>query len=392
MQARLDAIWEQSRDAIAARVQAIEDAAMALLEGDLDSHSRALARGEAHKIAGVAGTFGFPQATERAREAEALLHADHELTSADIMRLSTLAVGLRHDLIGVARKPASSARAMPAVPERSAIRVGMIDDDPAMLELVGALLSEEGIRVDGTSDPEQLWKMLETAPPDVLMLDVDMPDISGIELCRSIRANPRWDSLPIVFLTARTGASVELFGAGADNYLIKPVAGTELLAVIGRVAHRRHTSTTTASIPPENGSVAVAPRAPDIDVVIVDDDNILTDLLSHSLGARGYSTRIISDGASALAMLTGATPALHARVILLDVGLPEHDGITVLRALARDGITRRARVIMLTARSLESEVMQALDLGAYDHVGKPFSVAVLMHRIGRALAGSVVTG
>ena len=392
MQARLDTIWEQSREAIAARVQAIENAAMDLLEGNLDSASRAHARGEAHKLAGVAGTFGFAQATESAREAEGLLNADHALTSADVMRLSTLAVALRHDLVDVARRPAAAARPVPAVPERSAIRVGMIDDDPAMLALVGALLSEEGIRVDGTSDPEQLWKMLETAPPDVLMLDVDMPDISGIELCRSIRANPRWDSLPIVFLTARTGASVELFGAGADNYLIKPVAGTELLAVIERAAHRRRASTTTTTtLPPKSGGAAVAPRAPDIDVVIVDDDDVLTDLLSHSLGARGYTTRIIPDGSSALATLTGAAPVLHARVILLDVGLPEHDGITVLRALARDGITRRSRVIMLTARSLESEVMQALDLGAYDHVGKPFSVAVLMHRIGRALGGSVAT-
>ncbi len=389
MQARLDAIWEQSRDAIAARVHAIEDAAMALLEGDLDSTTRAHARGEAHKLAGVAGTFGFAQATERAREAEELFREDHELSSADVMRLSAIAVALRHDLIDADRRPATLSPPTPEAPERSAIRVGMIDDDPAMLALVGALLGAEGIRVDGTSHPDQLWKMLETAPPDVLMLDVDMPEISGIELCRSIRANARWDSLPIVFLTARTDASVELFGAGADNYLTKPVAGPELLAVIERAARRRRAA--TAPPPPVNESAAAPSRSPDVDVVIVDDDSVLTDLLSHSLGARGYSTRIIPDGSSALATLTGEAPQLHARVIILDVGLPEHDGITVLRALARDGITRRTRVIMLTARSLESEVMQALDLGAYDHVGKPFSVAVLMHRIGRALAGSVAT-
>ena len=120
-------------------------------------------------------------------------------------------------------------------------------------------------------------------------------------------------------------------------------------------------------------------------VVIVDDDQVLVELLCHAVGARGYSARSIGDGTTALESLSGPDPKLKARVIVLDVGLPEHDGLTVLRALSRDGITKSSRVIMLTARSLESEVLQALDLGAFDHVSKPFSVPVLMHRIRRAL-------
>ena len=386
MQARLDAIWEQSRPAIGARVEAIENAALALLEGTLDDEVRKHAKGEAHKLAGVAGTFGFAASTEHAREAEELLDGIESLSSAQVMRLSTLAVALRRELIDVGRSTRSAA-AEPTAPV-SEIRVGMIDDDPGMLALVEALVADAGIRVDGMSEPERLWRMLETSPPNVLILDVDMPQISGLELCRSIRANSRWDSLPIVFLTARTGASVELFGAGADNYLTKPVDGAELIAVIQRAARRqRSVSSAPADTGVEQGRIESA-RSPDVDVVIVDDDEILTGLLRHSLEARGYSVRSLADGSAALSELTGATPKVHARVIILDVGLPEHDGLTVLRALARDGITQHTRVIMLTARSLESEVVQALDLGAHDHVGKPFSVAVLMHRIVRALDGT----
>lgn len=385
MQARLDAIWEQSRPAIGARVDAIENAAVALLEGTLDEASRHHARNEAHKLAGVAGTFGFAVSTEHAREAEGLLEGAGALSSAEIMRLSTLAVTLRRELIDVGRRPHQPplGRIAPA----DGIRVGMIDDDPNMLALVDALVTDTGLRVEGMSEPEQLWRMLETNPPDVLILDVDMPVISGIDLCKSIRANPRWDAVPIIFLTARTGASVELFGAGADNYLTKPVDGPELIAVIRRAARRQRAAMAVAPGASPSGDVASV-RAPDVDVVIVEDDTVLTELLHHSLVARGYTVRIITDGSTALDQLTGATPKLHARVIILDVGLPEHDGLTVLRAMARDGVTRRTRVIMLTARSLEGEVMQALDLGAHDHVGKPFSVAVLMHRIVRALGGS----
>ena len=69
----------------------------------------------------------------------------------------------------------------------------------------------------------------------------------------------------------------------------------------------------------------------------------------------------------------------------MDVGLPSVDGLSVFRALARNGVAQRTRVIMLTARSAEAEVLTALKLGAFDHVAKPFSLSVLMQRVQRAL-------
>jgi DNA-binding response OmpR family regulator len=67
------------------------------------------------------------------------------------------------------------------------------------------------------------------------------------------------------------------------------------------------------------------------------------------------------------------------------VGLPGLDGLSVLRKLAEAGVLRSTRVIMLTLRSSDAEVLEALELGAFDHVAKPFSVPVLLHRIARAL-------
>ena len=390
LHASLEEIWVRFKPEIEARVDAIETAAMALLSGDLGDDVRRRAREEAHKLAGVAGTFGFMDATDRAREAEGLLAAGHTITSADVMRLSAIAVALRHDLLDTGG-PVETVPVV-AAPTYAPIRVGMIDDDPSMLALVAALLAEHGIAVEGTSEPERLWTMLEDAPPDLLILDVDMPMISGIELCERIRASPRWDALPIVFLTARTGIAVDLFGAGADNYLTKPVNASELLAVVERGVRRQRSMAAVPSAVTQDEPIdAPVARRADVDVVIVDDDSVLSELLTHSLDARGYSTRVIADGSTALAALTGDAPPVRARVIILDVGLPEHDGLTVLRALARDGVMQDTRVIMLTARSLESEVMQALDLGAYDHVAKPFSVPVLMHRIARALADTQLT-
>jgi DNA-binding response OmpR family regulator len=72
-------------------------------------------------------------------------------------------------------------------------------------------------------------------------------------------------------------------------------------------------------------------------------------------------------------------------VIVLDWDLPGLDGLRVLRSLADDGVLQRSRVIMLTARVSEQEVLLALNAGAVDHVSKPFSVPVLMQRVRRAM-------
>jgi DNA-binding response OmpR family regulator/HPt (histidine-containing phosphotransfer) domain-containing protein len=122
-----------------------------------------------------------------------------------------------------------------------------------------------------------------------------------------------------------------------------------------------------------------------VDVVVVEDDGPLADLLLHSLETAGHQARWLADGAQAVASLCGEQPKLAARVVLLDIDLPAVSGLTVLRRLARDGVLAGTRVIVLTARAGEHEVVEALELGAFDHVAKPFSLPVLMRRLQRAI-------
>jgi HPt (histidine-containing phosphotransfer) domain-containing protein len=99
MRRQLDAIWERSRKEIETRVAAIESAAIALLDGSLDDELRGTALREAHKLAGVAGTFGFPRSTALAREVETLLRPGYEIVPSDVLRLSAIANELRVELI-----------------------------------------------------------------------------------------------------------------------------------------------------------------------------------------------------------------------------------------------------------------------------------------------------
>lgn len=125
------------------------------------------------------------------------------------------------------------ARVLPR-PGQSPARILAVDDDPAMLAAVKAVLEPQRLSVHTLEDPLRFWTTLEEVRPDLLVLDVDMPHLSGIELCRVVRADHRWSRLPVVFLTARTDRDTVLrvFAAGADDYVTKPVIGPELTARI----------------------------------------------------------------------------------------------------------------------------------------------------------------
>jgi DNA-binding response OmpR family regulator/HPt (histidine-containing phosphotransfer) domain-containing protein len=135
-------------------------------------------------------------------------------------------------------------------------------------------------------------------------------------------------------------------------------------------------------------SVAGAPAGgrERVDVALIDDDEVLARLILDGLSTRGYSTRWLADGDDAARELGGARPPLKADLILLDWDLPARDGLTVLRGLAADGTLATSRVVMLTARASQREILTALELGASDHVAKPFSLAVLLQRVDRVLA------
>jgi len=127
-------------------------------------------------------------------------------------------------------------------------------------------------------------------------------------------------------------------------------------------------------------------RAEVVDVLLVDDDEALGTLVVHALSGRGIGVRWLRDGAEAVELLDD--PTFRARAVLLDVGLPGLDGLSVLRHLGRLGKLETSRVVMLTVRTNEHEVIEALDLGAFDHVAKPFSLPVLVHRVRRAIEAS----
>ena len=115
-----------------------------------------------------------------------------------------------------------------------------VDDDPEVLGTLERVLRRDQFDVMAVNSGRKALDYLETRQPDVLILDIIMPEMDGITVCRTVRADPRFTALPILFLTAKgsTDDVVEGLDAGADDYVIKPFELAELRARVKALLRR----------------------------------------------------------------------------------------------------------------------------------------------------------
>lgn len=650
-------VWARSRDRHLERVDVLERAVLALMDGCLDDTLREHAETEAHSLAGSVGSFGLRSGSRLARALEQAFAARHTLDRALAARLADQVLALRRELerpmvaeavatdeaprrvlvvtdsgrsdhfvtegvsLGmdvVVRPPEQAVASLgedapdaiivevgdgpvdravflldsfarratgpvvvisandgmalrlaiaragatgplqPGLPpavalervqqllasrERATAGVLLVDTDPYAVQLATLVLEQAGHRVHALTEPGRFWETLEAVSPDLVVPGISLGDVTGLDLCRALRADPRWRDLPVVFTASAAEAALvkDAYRAGGDDVLRKPLQREEFLARIEnrlqRARHlrrqgesnaltgltgrqkaerdidrflrlaRRHghqvtlavfrldrfstaaarigqgtldaatlafsqlltqsfraedvvsqwgpnefvvglfdATATNATIRvrevmaairtrefvsptgavasftcsaglatfPDDGTdvrelhgaadaafllaggasgeevlgVASVPNARaggQVDVLLIEDDPAVATLLVHALESRQYVVRWLRDGQEAAESLLGERPEIRARLILLEVNLPGMNGLTLLRALAaRDGL-RHTRVIVLSARTTEAETVQAFELGAFDYVPKPFSVAVLTERIRRAM-------
>ncbi|NJM68937.1 MAG: response regulator [Scytonema sp. RU_4_4] len=110
-------------------------------------------------------------------------------------------------------------------------KVMVVDDDPIVLNHVKTLLLPWGFNVTTLQDPLQFWTVLEATDPNLLILDIEMPDFNGIELCQVVRKDNRWSHLPILFLSIHSDAKIvhQVYTAGGDDYVRKPIVEQEFI-------------------------------------------------------------------------------------------------------------------------------------------------------------------
>ena len=126
--------------------------------------------------------------------------------------------------------------------QKAEAKVLIVDDDYHLLTALSSLLQPWGLYVTTLAEPQQFWQVLSDCAPDLLILDIEMPGFSGIELCQVVRNDPRWSELPVLFLSGHNDAEIvhQVFAVGADDYVPKPIVGPELIArILNRLERTR---------------------------------------------------------------------------------------------------------------------------------------------------------
>lgn len=121
--------------------------------------------------------------------------------------------------------------------EPKAFRILLVEDEPVIRELVKNMLSDGAVTVDCASNGVEGLKLARTQPFDLILLDVVLPQMDGITVCRMIKGDPNTARVPLYMLTAKAKkADVETATkAGADGYIQKPFRGAELMDLVERL-------------------------------------------------------------------------------------------------------------------------------------------------------------
>ena len=129
-------------------------------------------------------------------------------------------------------------------------KILLVDDEKDILEFLSYNLKKEGFEIDTANNGKTALNKLSKFIPDLIILDVMMPEMDGIEVCEKIRENEQYDDILIIFLTARSEDYSELagFSAGADDYITKPIKPKLLVSRVNAILKRKRKSIDNSSI------------------------------------------------------------------------------------------------------------------------------------------------
>ena len=234
----------------------------------------------------------------------------------------------------------------------------IVDDDQNVAELLQRQLEAGGYQtfVLGRGGSVEEW--VQEQQPDLVLLDMILPDVSGLEVLRALRDNVVTADVPVIVLTIvpDDGTAWDL---GIVNYLTKPVGAEELL---------------------QNIEQALTWQGR---VLIVEDDPDTVGLLSATMRRIGFTPLVAADGYEGLTIARRYRPDL----ILLDLRLPGMDGFEALTHLKRDAVTQTIPIIAISAHvsDVDQERRRFIALGAASFLPKPFSIGELLNEVEDAL-------
>jgi two-component system cell cycle response regulator len=266
-------------------------------------------------------------------------------------------------------------------------RILIVDDEPVNIKVLEAKLpSNEYEVISALSGKEALAKVAYTLP-EVILLDIMMPEMDGYEVTRRLKADPKTCHIPIIVITALTDTKDKLqaIDAGAEEFISKPVNTTELIARIKSMLRLRHyreqldirsQSEESFTCPVGRGEpVPVQTDSPM--VLLVEDNESDARLIQSYLHGQPYRVAVATSGEEALLIAEREKIAL----VLLDIMLPGLNGFEVCKSLRKMEQARNIQIVIITCLNDMENKLRGIDLGADDFLVKPIHNRELTGRI-----------
>lgn len=242
-------------------------------------------------------------------------------------------------------------------------KILVIEDNPVDAKMIMTNLKAEGYQVIGANNGKDGIKLAKKKKPDLIIMDMILPGMHGLEASIKLKENPETKEIPIIAVTVMDSSDFirECYKEGISAFIKKPYDFKELFNTIEK----------------NIGNQKMAKK-----ILIIDDDPTLTTMITMSLARNGYQVIFASDGKNGVNQARIARPDL----ILLDKAMPGEAGITVFEELKKSDITMSIPVILMTDQLSQAEIKKGENQsGAEDYITKPFASLEVVHKTKKIL-------
>ncbi len=260
-----------------------------------------------------------------------------------------------------------------------AARLLVVDDNPLNVKLLAAKLTREYYIVLTAENGARALELAAREKPDLILLDIMMPEMDGFEVCRRLKASPATKNIPVIMVTALSDVSDRVRGleAGADDFLTKPVNDVALLARVRSCLRMKSLMDEWRMREGPEIEGEDLSRPANAQVLLLEDLPAEAGIIGNSVERAGFVCHKAPRYEAALALATQHP----VDVFMIDLALANEDSLRAVASLRADEATRAHPIVVFADESDIGRIARALDLGANDYIFKPVDALELQARL-----------
>lgn len=265
-------------------------------------------------------------------------------------------------------------------------RILVVDDIMPNVKLLEAKLKGEYYNVLSAYGGQEALDIIQAEKPDIVLLDVMMPEMDGFEVCRRIKSNPETEHIPVVMVTALTDAADRVNGlkAGADDFLTKPLDDVALMARVRSLVRLKMTMDELRARENTATSLGVIDNDEDethepANILIIEDQEFEAERIVSAVQEEGHHATHVKTGIAALEMINHH---LYNVIILsLEIDPDNDDGGLRFLSHLRSNDKARSVPILMVSQDDTQKIARGLEIGAHDYIVRPIDKNELRARL-----------